>query len=477
VFGAAAADMDASTVTGLSDSTDYYFTVVVSDEAGNKSIYDTASATTKSERNVTHRPQDEDDDESIFSVIVINDEEENCNTITDLIGDSLEIEGKVSGDFDGELTLNNDGTYVLEGGKSGTYEVVIEIVLPNGDRLAGNKAILIIHEDGSSEFIVELIDPFGVINNPITGEVLSDVELGLYWADTKSNEDNGRDVDTIVELPLLPEFDPNKNMNPQKSDENGSYGWMVFPDSDYYIIGEKDGYQVYDSRLDEREIVYSDDTYMRDGIIHVGSMIVKLDFALLQEGVEIEIHNHYIEGYEDGTLQFDRLLSESEVVTILDRLSLDKRKAADRSEYEGKWYLEYANNYAGWFDDFSADNFVTRGDFVNILFNVLGLEKKNDESQFSDVNNHENLDSIMTFESNDWINGYPDGTFKPDREISRNEAVIIINNVFNHHPVEFDVLNKWMELTGINPNYAEALFDHKAYVLPNGDEYWFEILE
>ncbi|MEA3422395.1 MAG: fibronectin type III domain-containing protein, partial [Bacillota bacterium] len=46
VFGAAAADMDASTVTGLSDSTDYYFTVVVSDEAGNKSIYDTAGATT-----------------------------------------------------------------------------------------------------------------------------------------------------------------------------------------------------------------------------------------------------------------------------------------------------------------------------------------------------------------------------------------------------------------------------------------------
>lgn len=118
----------------------------------------------------------------------------------------------------------------------------------------------------------------------------------------------------------------------------------------------------------------------------------------------MEIHNHYIEGYEDDTL--------------LDRLSLNRREAADSSEYEGKWYLEYAKYYAGLFDDFSADNFVTRGDFVNILFNVLGSKKENDESQFSDVISHENLNTIMTFESNDWIHGYPDGTFKPDRERS-----------------------------------------------------------
>ena len=45
-FGSASADISSVSVTGLTDSTTYYFNVIVSDEAGNKAIYTTVSETT-----------------------------------------------------------------------------------------------------------------------------------------------------------------------------------------------------------------------------------------------------------------------------------------------------------------------------------------------------------------------------------------------------------------------------------------------
>lgn len=59
---------------------------------------------------------------------------------------------------------------------------------------------------------------------------------------------------------MIPGFKPNDNLNPQASDVNGTYGYMVFPNTDYYIIAEKDGYETYTSPTIsvEKEIVKFD---------------------------------------------------------------------------------------------------------------------------------------------------------------------------------------------------------------------------
>jgi hypothetical protein len=70
----------------------------------------------------------------------------------------------------------------------------------------------------------------------------------LYYADTARNKAAGKTPGTVVKLPIIDGFKPNDNRNSQTSDVLGAYGFMVFPEADYYIVATKDGYKEYKSQ-------------------------------------------------------------------------------------------------------------------------------------------------------------------------------------------------------------------------------------
>ena len=65
------------------------------------------------------------------------------------------------------------------------------------------------------------------------------------------------------------------------------------------------------------------------------------------------------------------------------------------------------------------------------LFNFPTASINAAEGGFTDIGNHWAKELIMKFTEQGTINGYPDGTFKPDGYLSRAEAVILLNNFFN----------------------------------------------
>lgn len=92
-----------------------------------------------------------------------------------------------------------------------------------------------------------MVNGSGIITDAATGKVLSGVTVTLFYADTSRNRAAGKTMDTLVGLPGIDGFKPNNNQNPQASDASGAYGFMVFPDTDYYIVASKDGYNQYTS--------------------------------------------------------------------------------------------------------------------------------------------------------------------------------------------------------------------------------------
>ncbi|MCP8967988.1 Ig-like domain-containing protein [Ectobacillus ponti] len=199
---------------------------------------------------------------------------------------NVTIQPTVLNDPDGTLqvVVQDTGTLKITGGEPGqTYDVVLNIVA-DGQTLVGKKLHVQIPKDGVAAVQAELIDPYGTVTDAATHKIIQGAEVKLYWADTALNRGKQRPVNQLVNLPILDGFAPNQNKDPQITDKAGQYAWMVFPDADYYVVAEKDGYVVYDSRNEKRDVSEKpgEDSYITDGVIHVGQTIVNYDFEMNQ---------------------------------------------------------------------------------------------------------------------------------------------------------------------------------------------------
>ncbi|QNK56388.1 S-layer homology domain-containing protein [Paenibacillus sp. PAMC21692] len=81
---------------------------------------------------------------------------------------------------------------------------------------------------------------------------------------------------------------------------------------------------------------------------------------------------------------------------------------------------------------FQGEKGLTRAEFVVMLSRILGLDiGKGGKSPFSDTEKHWSGDYVRVFVEAGYVNGYPDGTFRPDRLLSRAEAIVLLNNILH----------------------------------------------
>ncbi len=123
---------------------------------------------------------------------------------------------------------------------------------------------------------------------------------------------------------------------------------------------------------------------------------------------------------------------------------------------------------------------ITRAEFATLFarFDESGAAA---EGGFSDIANHWVRESIERAAALGWINGYEDGTFRPDNAITRAEAMTMINRVLNRDPVENDDLLPDMRVWSDNRPGAwyyftvqEATNSHE-YIRPDSHEDWTEM--
>jgi methionine-rich copper-binding protein CopC len=206
--------------------------------------------------------------------------------ISDILGVDNPVSGKIY-DADGNLldktvTIDSEGRYKVDELLSGTYRLLFQLIAPNGEKLAGIWLTVVVTDAGEIAIEPGLIDPYGIVTDRVTQAPIPGIDMKLYWADTQLNKDKGRTPHTLVDLPILADFDPNQNRNPQFTTTTGEYAWMVYADGDYYLAGTKQGYVHYDSRDEGRTVPVKpgEDSWITDGIIHVGESIVEYNFSM-----------------------------------------------------------------------------------------------------------------------------------------------------------------------------------------------------
>lgn len=165
-------------------------------------------------------------------------------------------------------------------------------------------------------------------------------------------------------------------------------------------------------------------------------------------GLNTDDHFAYIIGYPDGTVQPSGQITRAEATTIFFRLLTEESRSANLTKTNGytdvasdAWYNTAVSTMtkAGIVDGYPDGTFrpdapITRAEMAKIISLFAKLDKS--ESRFSDIAGHWAEAYIRLAAGNGWIAGYPDGTFGPQRNITRAETATMINRVLDRVPSE-----------------------------------------
>ena len=170
---------------------------------------------------------------------------------------------------------------------------------------------------------------------------------------------------------------------------------------------------------------------------------VDLDFHWAKTAVEVLYCRGIIEG------QNSTRYGVNDTVTRVEFLKMAMMNAdINTSRYEtvsipyndvdeDEWYYEYvaaaykldvidSNN------DYDPEENISRVEALTILVRMTGMEGDKTATRFSDVKSSAWYASTVRLATDyDVVIGYPDGTFQPERKLSRSEAAMMIYNAYN----------------------------------------------
>ena len=177
-------------------------------------------------------------------------------------------------------------------------------------------------------------------------------------------------------------------------------------------------------------------------------------------GLDLKNHYGYIIGYPvdyytgkpttDQTkkpVRPEGKITRAEVATIYFRMLTDENRAANWNQVSGfsdvkssAWYnnaistLTKAGILKGYEDGtFQPNGYITRAEFATIAIRFFSGVYEG-EDLFPDIKGHWAEDYINNAANKGLVKGYEDGTFGPDRYITRAEAVTLVNRTLNRHP-------------------------------------------
>jgi len=215
-------------------------------------------------------------------------------------------------------------------------------------------------------------------------------------------------------------------------------------------------------------------------------------------GLNGDDHYAYIVGYPDSTVRPQDGITRAEVATIFFRLLTDETRNANSTKSNsysdvaaGAWYNHAVSTLSAMGivkgdsnGKFNPNAPITRAEFAAIAARFD--DKANTTAvDFSDIASHWAKNEINAAANNGWINGYTDGTFRPNNKITRAEAMTLVNRVLKRLPETAEDLHndmiKWSDNSDTSAWYylavQEATNSHYYDLKGNKHEKWSKLRE
>ena len=259
---------------------------------------------------------------------------------------------------------------------------------------------------------------------------------------------------------------------------------IIIPDvenSVKFTMEPADGWKVDDVLVDGKSVGDVDSYVLKDDVMQEGP-VLKVIFekkssggggggshdkdddkdktpAKTPDALNGEDHFDYIVGDADGRVHPERNITRAEVASIFFRLLKDDVRSENLTDQNtftdvsaDAWYNVAVSTMSdmdivfGRTDyQFDPDAYITRAEFAAIAARFDSGSYSGDDL-FTDIEGHWAADQINRAAEKGWITGYPDGTFGPNRYITRAEAVTMINRVLNRMPKDKDALHEDMKV-------------------------------
>ena len=210
-------------------------------------------------------------------------------------------------------------------------------------------------------------------------------------------------------------------------------------------------------------------------------------------------HFAYVQGYPDGTVKPTGNITRAETAAILFRLMDEgsrktyySTKSGFRDVATGSWYNTYVAtlNNAGVITDSSNGYFrpneaITRAELAAMLANFT--ETAGAANYFNDVSaRYWAANAIAICAKLGWITGYPDGSFRPDRNVTRAELMAMINRATGRAPKSTDAFlpgmktwsdntaDKWyyLDVQEATNSHSYTVKDSEKWTALNADPNW-----
>lgn len=278
-----------------------------------------------------------------------------------------------------------------------------------------------------------------------------------------------------------------------------------------FTITPENGYQVSTVLVDGQSVVLAGNTYTFTNVTEDHTIDVTFepvpvtppvtpsepadpDDTGVSDLLDTENHNQYLFGYPEGTFGPDQNMTRAEVAQMFYNLLVDKNVAITASFEDvpaDAWYAKSVNTLASMGiisgvgeNRFEPERSITRAEFTSMAmkFTKGALDGTN---VFSDVHSGDWFyEAVVGSIQYGWIEGYEDGTFRPENRITRVEVTSIVNKMLGRFADrEFvaghaDELNSFSDVTSTHWGYyhiVEATNSH-TYTKPSTNvETWTEL--